>query len=161
MKTLYLVRHAKSSWEDHLVDHERILNERGKKDSVLVANYAASAFVKPSLMLSSTATRAYTTALEFKKAFGMDDKDFTPLPELYDFSGNEVLKIIESTPDDISSLMVFGHNYGLTQLVNKLGNKYIDNLPTTGLVQITFMTDTWKNLSNGKTTATVFPKDLR
>lgn len=161
MKTLYLVRHAKSSWEKQVTDHDRPLNERGERDCVLVANYTSSAFVKPELILTSTALRAYTTAIAFKNAFQIHANAFQALPELYDFTGNQVLRVIENLDSHLQVVMLFGHNYGFTHLVNKLGNKYLDNLPTSGLVQITFATDNWQNLKKGKTTATLFPKDLR
>lgn len=161
MKTLYLVRHAKSSWEKQVTDHDRPLNDRGEKDCVLVANYASSAFVKPERILTSTALRAYTTAIAFKNAFQISSDAFQSLPELYDFTGNQVLQVIENLDPNLQIVMLFGHNYGFTHLVNKLGNKYLDNLPTSGLVQITFETHYWKNLKKGKTTATVFPKDLK
>lgn len=161
MKTLYIVRHAKSSWEEDVEDHQRALTERGRLDSILMSNYIASGFKVPDLILSSTAVRALTTAQQFKKAFNLPDANFKADDYLYDFSGDHFLKTIEKTPDYINILMVFGHNYGFTHLVNKLGNKFINNLPTCGFVQITFETNTWENLSGGKTITTLFPKDLK
>lgn len=161
MKTLYITRHAKSSWEENVEDHKRPLNERGKLDTVLVSNYIAANFKKPDLIKTSNANRALTTALQFKKAFGLADAKFIVEPAMYDFSGNQVMKAIESTPSDINILMVFGHNYGLTHLVNKLGNEYIDNLPTCGFVQIDFDSNSWKGIFQGNTKAMVFPKHLR
>lgn len=161
MKTLYIVRHAKSSWEEDVEDHQRPLNERGKLDCILMSNYIASGFKAPDLILTSSAIRALTTAQQFKKAFNLPDAHFKADDFLYDFSGDHFLKTIEKIPNHIDILMIFGHNYGFTHLVNKMGNKFIDNLPTCGFVQITFETKTWSNLSKGKTIATLFPKDLR
>ncbi|MCR9183198.1 MAG: histidine phosphatase family protein [Flavobacteriaceae bacterium] len=161
MKTLYITRHAKSSWEENVEDHQRPLNTKGKLDIVLVSNYVATNFKKPDLIKTSDANRALTTALQFKKAFQIPDESFKIENSMYDFSGERVLRAIEKTSGDIDILMVFGHNYGLTQLVNKLGSKFIDNLPTCGFVQIDFDTDNWNNLAKGKTQAMVFPKHLR
>lgn len=161
MKTLYITRHAKSSWEENLEDHQRPLNSRGKLDIVLVSNYVATNFKKPDIIKTSDANRALTTATQFKNAFGIKDDKFLIDSTMYDFSGELVMRAIESTPNDVKILMIFGHNYGLTHLVNKLGNDFIDNLPTCGFVQIEFDTDSWANLSKGKTKAMVFPKHLR
>lgn len=161
MKTLYIARHAKSSWEENVEDHQRPLNERGKLDIVLVSNYVAANFKKPDLIKTSDANRALTTALQFQKAFALTDDKFTKDSEMYDFSGKGVMNTIEKTPNKINILMVCGHNYGLTHIVNKLGNEYIDNLPTCGFVQIDFDTDSWKGLFQGKTKAMVFPKHLK
>jgi len=161
MKTLYITRHAKSSWEENVEDHRRPLNERGKLDIVLMSNYVAANFKKPDLIKTSDANRALTTASQFQKAFSLPDDKFTIDPEMYDFSGGSVIDAIESTPNSVNILMVCGHNYGLTHIVNKLGNEYIDNLPTCGFVQIDFDTDSWKGLFQGKTKAMVFPKHLK
>ncbi|MEX0998213.1 MAG: histidine phosphatase family protein [Flavobacteriaceae bacterium] len=161
MKTLYITRHAKSSWKENVEDHQRPLNKKGKLDIVLVSNYVATNFKKPDLIKTSDANRALTTAMEFKKAFQITDEFFQIENSMYDFSGELVLRAIEKTPNDVDLLMVFGHNYGLTQLVNKLGSKFIDNLPTCGFVQIDFDTDNWNNLAKGKTIKMVFPKHLR
>ncbi len=161
MKTLYITRHAKSSWEENVEDRQRPLNTKGKLDVVLVSNYVATNFKKPDLIKTSDANRALTTALQFKKAFNITDESFKIENSMYDFSGERVLRAVEKTSIDIDILMVFGHNYGLTQLVNKLGSIFIDNLPTCGFVQIDFDTDNWSNLAKGKTQAMIFPKHLR
>ena len=81
--------------------------------------------------------------------------------DLYDFAGQKVIKFIRNLPNEISNIMLFGHNYAFTSLVNALGNKYIDNLPTTGLVLIEFDSDSWKDLSKGNSKLIIFPKALR
>ncbi len=161
MKTLYIVRHAKSSWEDDVIDHQRPLNKKGKGDMIKVSDYVASHFKKPDIMISSDANRALTTAMAFKKAFHMTENNFFIKNSMYDFSGGNVLEEINGCPEDVNILMIFGHNHALTHLVNKLGNQFINNLPTCGFVQIDFETNSWQNITNGKTIATVFPKDLK
>ncbi len=161
MKTLYIVRHAKSSWEEDVIDHQRPLNKKGMGDMVRVSDYVASHFKKPDIMISSDANRALTTAMAFKKAFQMTENNFFIKNSMYDFSGGNVLEEINGCSNDVNILMIFGHNHALTHLVNKLGNQFINNLPTCGFVQIDFETDSWANITNGKTIATVFPKDLK
>lgn len=161
MKTLYITRHAKSSWEENVEDHKRTLNARGNLDIILASNYIAANFKKPDLIKTSDANRALTTAQQFKKAFGIMDDNFLIERAMYDFSGEKVMRAIESTSNDVNILMIFGHNYGLTHLVNKLGNDFIDNLPTCGFVKIEFDKDSWSHLSKGKTKAMVFPKQIR
>ncbi|WP_339611457.1 histidine phosphatase family protein [uncultured Planktosalinus sp.] len=161
MKTLYITRHAKSSWEENVDDHKRPLNSRGKLDIITVSNYVTSNFKKPDLIKTSDANRALTTAQQFKNDFNLPDSKFEIQHSMYDFTGERVIRAIENTSNDVQILMVFGHNYGLTHLVNKLGNEYIDNLPTCGFVQIDFDTNSWKNLSQGNTKSMVFPKHLK
>src|SRR5690606_37513463 len=153
MKTLYLVRHAKSSWDFDVDDHQRPLNGKGKEDIVLVSEYAASHFTAPDIMIRSDAKRALTTALRFQEAYSFSEGKFFINTDLYDFSGNRVQRVIESCNDDVEGLMIFGHNNALTNLANKYGNKYIDNIPTCGFVKIEFETDDWKKITKGKTIA--------
>ena len=81
--------------------------------------------------------------------------------DLYDFSGESLVRVIKSCDDIINTLMVFGHNHALTDFVNTFGDKYIDNVPTSGLVIIEFDIDNWKDLKPGKTFYTLFPRDLK
>lgn len=161
MKTLYITRHAKSSWAENVDDHKRPLNSRGKLDIIRVSNFVASNYKRPDFIKTSDANRALTTAQQFKKDFNLPDSKFEIDPSIYDFTGERVMRAIENTANDVNILMVFGHNYGLTHLVNKLGNEFIDNLPTCGFVQIDFDTVSWKNLSQGRTQSMVFPKHLK
>ncbi|PIQ18044.1 MAG: phosphoglycerate mutase [Flavobacteriaceae bacterium CG18_big_fil_WC_8_21_14_2_50_34_36] len=160
MKTLYLTRHAKSSWEEEVIDHQRPLSKKGEKDIIKVSEYVASNFKKPDLIISSDANRALTTALQFKKAFNVQENRFIKNHDMYDFSGANVLQIIQNCSNDVDILMLFGHNHAFTVIANKLGDKYIDNLPTCGFVKIDFDIKSWHSLTKGKTIATVFPKDL-
>ena len=161
MKTIYLVRHAKSSWKHDLIDHKRPLKGRGKRDGVLVSNYVAKELVKPQQIITSDATRALTTAIYFKKAFSVDDADFITNNDLYDFSGQHVLRIIKNLSDSLDRVMIVGHNHAFTSIANMLGNTYIDNVPTCGFVQLEFDESHWNEISTGKTVRTIFPRDLK
>ncbi len=160
MKTLYLVRHAKSSWEFDLDDHDRPLNDRGLRDASKVSAHIANELPKPDLMLSSTALRAKTTAFFFAKAYGISEDEVQLNKTLYDFSGLKVVEVIKSCHNSVNYLMVFGHNNSMTTIVNAYGDLVINNVPTCGFTAISFDIDNWMDLNLGKTTYTCTPKRL-
>ncbi len=161
MKTLYMVRHAKSSWKHDVIDHQRPLKGRGKRDGKLVSGYVKEKLEPPEKIISSDAVRALSTALYFKKAFDVADADFMTNHSLYDFSGRNVIDIIKNLNDSLDRVMIVGHNHAFTSIANMLGNTYIDNVPTCGFVQLEFDESSWKSITTGKTIMTVFPKDLK
>jgi phosphohistidine phosphatase len=112
-------------------------------------------------MYVSDAVRALTTANYFKEAFSIKDEDFTVTHQLYDFSGHNVIDIIKQMPDKLDRAMSVGHNHAFTSMATMLGNRYIDNVPTCGFVQIEFDVDSWDKIVLGKTVQTVFPRDLK
>lgn len=160
MKTLYVVRHAKSSWKFDVIDHERPLNDRGLNDAPRVAAHVVSKMPKPDLMMSSDAMRAKTTAFFFAKAYQIDDKDIILDYKLYDFDGRDLVDVIRNCDDAVDCLMVFGHNNAMTNFVNAYGDKPVDNVPTCGFTAIQFDIDHWKDMSIGKTIFTCIPKEL-
>ncbi|MEZ4857758.1 MAG: histidine phosphatase family protein [Flavobacteriaceae bacterium] len=161
MKTLYMVRHAKSSWEHDVIDHKRPLNKRGQRDAVLVSNYVAKECKPPQQIITSDAERAFATATFFKKSFHIIENNFKTNPNLYDFSGHKVMDLIKQLDDRYDIVMIVGHNHAFTSVANMLGNKYLDNVPTCGFVKIEFNDNTWSKISNGNTLQTVFPRDLK
>ncbi len=160
MKRLILVRHGKSSWEHEVTDDKRPLKKRGIKDGELIAKTFEKFFNKPAIVWTSPAVRALETAKIFKEKLQIENQDFIIRTDLYTFDTNDLLKQIESCDPQVQTLMVFGHNPGMTGLVNQLGNQYFENIPTTGLTVIDFETESWKELKNGKTILNLFPKDL-
>ena len=161
MKTLYMVRHAKSSWKHDVIDHERPLKGRGKRDALLVSQYMATEVQPPNKIISSDANRALSTANYFKEAFKINDENFSTKHSLYDFGGQSVINIIKDLDDNLNTVMIVGHNHAFTSIANMLGNKYIDNVPTCGFVIINFKEDQWSKITTGITTKTVFPRDLK
>ena len=161
MKKLVLVRHAKSSWKHNVIDHERPLNDRGFNDAKKISNYLADSNLNLELVLSSDAMRAKTTANVFTSNLNINHDISRLLHDLYDFSGENLVKIIKNCDDKINCLMIFGHNHAITAFVNSFGDKYIDNVPTCGVVIIEFEINSWKNLTKGKTLKTLFPRDLK
>ncbi|MDC7996214.1 SixA phosphatase family protein [Altibacter sp. HG106] len=161
MKTLYLVRHAKSSWKYDVSDHQRPLKKRGYNDATLVSEKVAATMDAPEKIITSDANRARTTAEYFKKAFRIKDVDYKETHDLYDFSGQEVMRVVNSLPDEIHCAMIVGHNHAFTSLVNMLGNEYIDNLPTSGFVAIEFQESHWADINTGTTKTMIFPRHLK
>lgn len=160
MKTLYLVRHAKSSWEFNIDDHQRPLNERGYKDAEKVGLHLASQKLPIEKVLSSDANRAKTTATIVTGLMNIDETLVRMEPKLYDFSGRKVVEMIKSCDNTINHLMVFGHNHAFTTIANQYGSEVIDNVPTSGVVAIQFDVDHWSDINEGKTVFTVVPKAL-
>jgi len=161
MKTLYLVRHAKSSWEFDLTDHQRPLNDRGLRDAPRVAAYVAEKMKLPDFVMSSDAMRAKTTAFFFAQAFGINENDIVLNQKLYDFGGSQLIQEIRACNDTIDCLMVFGHNNAMTNVVNTYGDRYTDNVPTAGFTAIQFETEHWADINQGKVIFSCTPKELK
>ena len=161
MKKLYIVRHAKSSWDYDLDDHERPLNKRGVNDANLIGNYLQNIVKSIDRVKTSDAVRAKTTADIITGYLDIEADIYKVEPRLYNFSGEEVIKVIKETEDTVNTLMIFGHNHALTDIHNKFGTEMIDNLPTAGVSMIQFETKHWSDISVGKNLLTVFPKQLR
>lgn len=161
MKILHLVRHAKSSWKYNLEDHKRPLKKRGVNDTFLVCNYLKDSCLGVDLILSSDALRAKATAELFVEHLNLNRISFQLENRLYDFSGNALMNVIKHCDDSIDKLMVFGHNYAITNFVNAYGSLIIENVPTCGYIEIHFEINSWKELKKGTTIKTVFPKDLK
>lgn len=166
MKTLYLVRHAKSSWDnaEELSDRERPLNKRGKRDAPKMAVLLAERNIIPDVLVSSPAVRAYTTAQVFAQVFDLKTKDIQLEEDIYEHgtSVEKILQIVQQLDDKHTSAMVFGHNPTFTELANCYSGTLIENVPTCGVVCIEFNVPTWKEVSekNGKIAFFEYPKKL-
>ena len=163
MKTLYLVRHAKSSWDDpYLDDFERPLNDRGKNDAPRMGKRLKEREIHPNLMLSSPAKRALSTARRMAKIFGYPKEAIRTDKKMYHASEEGILSVIKNLNDKHDSVMVFGHNPGLTEFANALSDadEVTANIPTCGIVAFLLAINSWKELSwkNGKLLFFDYPK---
>jgi len=150
MKTLLLLRHAKSSWKDDgLTDHDRPLNERGKRDAPRVGQLLAELGLQPGVVLSSTAVRARKTAKSVVKNSGLDVA-IELLPELYLADPTTYLEIVHRQPDAIDCLLIVGHNPGIAELLFVL-TEHDDDFPTCALMQIEAEISSWRELARGCT----------
>lgn len=144
MKILTLVRHAKSSWKDtSLTDRDRPLNKRGKRDAPEMGRRIAAAGIRPSLIVSSPATRAWTTAKVIANEIGYPREFLQRDNALYLASVNGILDVIASQDVGFNSLMLVGHNPGFTDLANYLVPGLTNNVPTAGVISIELDTDEW------------------
>ena len=161
MKSVIFIRHGKSSWDYEVADTDRPLKERGITDAQLIGRALKSEGIMVDRAYSSPANRALHTAMLVLRQTKFSLQYFRVVPELYDFSGEGVLQFLKSRNNSLNTILIFGHNYAFTTLVNTLGDTYIDNVPTAGMVHIQFETDNWAALHDGKTVKTIFPKQLR
>lgn len=161
MKNIVFIRHAKSSWEFPLDDRDRPIKSRGYRDIRLISEEFANSIIIPDAIFCSPARRAKETALNFLKFSNYPHKNLQFQEDLYDFSGSLVERFIKSLPDTYETVMIFGHNFALTELTNRYGNRFLDNLPTSGLVHIQFDISSWSLLKMGLTKTILVPKSLR
>ncbi len=144
MKTLTLVRHAKSSWKHRgLSDRERPLNKRGERDAPVMGRRAAEAGLRPSQIISSPAVRAWTTAKVFAKALNYPIEFLQREDGLYLASLDNLLDVVATQDAGFNSLMLFGHNPGLTDFANYLVPGITSNLPTSGIIAVNVDCDDW------------------
>lgn len=161
MKTIIFVRHGKSSWEFNVSDQDRPLKKRGINDAHLVAKALKSSGIHIDYAFSSPANRALHTCIIFLRNLNFDLNKLLINKKLYDFSGESLLSFLKQVNNDYKTILVFGHNYALTTLVNTLGDRYIENVPTSGMTRIDFLIESWDKITTGETTQVVFPKELR
>ena len=161
MKELILVRHGKSSWDYDVQDTDRPLKERGVRDAHRVAHAASAEVQDVQAVFSSPANRALHTCMILMREVGIPLDKLTVSRDLYDFSGNAVRSYVHGLDNSLDKVVLFGHNHALTHLVNDWGSKYVDNVPTSGLVYLTFEVDRWEAAAFGTTKLMLFPRDLR
>ncbi|WP_425659470.1 SixA phosphatase family protein [Tenacibaculum ascidiaceicola] len=162
MKTLYIVRHAKSSWKyESVKDIDRPLKERGISDAHLLSKYLAGEIQRPDVFLSSSANRALHTAVIFCENFGYPLSNLKIKRQLYSFSDGYLVKTVKALDDSFNSAIVFSHDHGINSFVNKFGNKPIAHVSTCGVVGIEFDTKHWKDIKKGNTVLVEFPKNHR
>jgi phosphohistidine phosphatase len=161
MKQLILVRHGKSDWNHNITDHQRPVKERAYNDAEMVGNAFKSAINFNFPIFSSTAKRAHTTAQLLQNHLNDQVTSLKTFDDLYTFTSDDLLSFIHRLPDEEDQLMLVSHNGGLTDLINRISNATLDNLPTTGLVLIKFNDEKWSTIEKGKLILHLFPKNLR
>jgi phosphohistidine phosphatase len=154
MKTLYVVRHAKSSWDEPgLSDFDRPLNDRGKRDAPRMGKRLKDRDVHPDLMLSSPAKRAMSTCKRIAEALGYATDRIKTDRALYHADEDEILSTVRDIKDKHNVVMIFGHNPGLTDFIhrmNRISSATIDDIPTCGVAAFHFNIDSWQEIDFGK-----------
>ena len=161
MKNVIVVRHAKSSWATPTKDVDRPLLQRGISDAHLVSSRIMNYIPKTFLLWTSIAKRASDTALIFAQNISFPIENIVYKDDLYTFDENQLENVIKSCNNLYESVILFGHNEAITNFVNKFGDSFIPNVPTSGFVSLQFETDDWSKIDKGKTQKIVFPKDLK
>ncbi len=154
MKKLYLIRHAKSSWDDvELDDFDRLLNKRGEKDAPRMGKRLREKRITPHFMITSPALRAQETCKIIAHTLGFPESKIITDKRLYHADSSKLLAVINDIPNHKSDteevVLLFGHNPGLTEFANELLNQSIVNIPTCGIVVAALLSKTWKEVTFG------------
>ncbi|MGC3947166.1 MAG: histidine phosphatase family protein [Chryseolinea sp.] len=152
MKTLYVIRHAKSSWDVKTLDDiERPLNERGKRDAPRMAKRLKEKEIHPDLLITSSAKRATSTAKRIAKVLKYPKTDIKVMDKLYHADEDTMLEVLNKLKEKHNVVFMFGHNPGLTDFVNSIMSEEldIDNVPTCGVVAFQFQAERWDQVTWG------------
>lgn len=165
MKEIVLIRHAKSDWgSENLQDIDRPINERGYRDAYFMSEWYLKQKKKPDLIISSSATRALSTAMIFARTINFDVKLMKITEQIYECHASDLISLIKAQDNEIDRLMIFCHNPCITDVCNSLTDDvFIDNVPTCGIVQLNFEIKKWIDLEVKKASVGFFqfPKDFR
>ena len=150
MKTLYLLRHAKSSWNfNELSDQERPLNDRGRDDAPAMGKALAKRHIRPDLVVSSPAVRAMSTAVLVAREMQYPHDKIVVEPGIYGADVEGLLAVIHSLPDSAGSALLVGHNPTITETANELSPSSLNEMPTAAVVCLRFACDHWAEVSKG------------
>lgn len=162
MKTLYILRHAKSSWEfEELSDHDRPLNKRGRHDAPLMGQELLNKGAKPELIISSPAVRALSTATLAGREMDYDADDIVLDNRIYGAGRTDLLEVVQSAPAEVDNLLLVGHNEAISEFANMLSPEPVASLPTAGVVGLRFTCESWYDISkeNAELLFYDFPKN--
>ena len=145
MKTLLIVRHAKSSWDSaDISDIDRPLNDRGKRDAPAMAQRLIKAGVRIDRFVSSPARRARNTAEHFAHTYGRKEKEIRQIPELYNATVPVFQEVVGALDDGDDTVAIFSHNPGITAFVNTLTDEIrLDNMPTCAVFAVKSDAEHW------------------
>ncbi len=164
MKMLYLLRHAKSSWDNsELSDHDRPLNKRGKEDAPKMGKWLSKKLSPPQLILCSDSARTKATIEAVMKPWQLDEQALQYESDLYHASPETLWELTQNCDDAVECLMLVGHNPGFTDFANIVSPAFqIGNLPTCGFAAFSFDVQHWKKAKANEASfeAYQFPKNL-
>ncbi len=163
MKTLLIVRHGKSAWDDpNLKDHDRTLLPKGIVRTNKVADYFVRKKIKPNLIVSSSALRALETSKILAAKLNYPTELIRIESDIYHQGSEYLMELLYGLPNDVKSVMLVGHNPTFIHFANKFLDVQIDALPTTGAVSISFLTEKWEeiNMATKNTNFVIAPRML-
>jgi len=146
MKTVYLIRHAKSDWAAEAADFDRPLNERGKKDAPMMAIRLLERKAKIDRFVSSPAKRAFSTSWAFASAYNRKKEDIVLNQDLYMPAPDSFFNVISGFDNKDKAVAIFSHNNGITEFANLLGLVKLDNMPTSSVFAFSIKADDWKDV---------------
>ncbi|RFP65435.1 histidine phosphatase family protein [Hymenobacter lapidiphilus] len=159
MKTLYLMRHAKSSWSfEMLNDQERPLNGRGRDEAPLMGQALAERSVRLDLLVSSPAVRALSTAALVAEALSLPPEKLQVIDAIYEAEVAGLLAIVQALPDTAGEVLLVGHNNTLTDFANLLSPSPIPSMPTSSIVCLKFSVEHWADVDRAKSEYYFFDK---
>ena len=164
MKTVTIVRHAKSEWgNDNLDDLYRPLCESGYTDARILSKQMSKKIATPDCWLTSPAIRAYSTAIVFANSFKYDVEKILIKKKIYEANVKNLKQVINQIPDGFSNVILFGHNPGLTNFFNEVSDSFADNIPTCGVLLLKSNTGKWKDFFTKKlqNSFTAYPKEFK
>lgn len=164
MKTLLIMRHAKSSWEEEgLRDRERPLNKRGRRDAPAMGVLLRERNFRVDCIISSPAVRALSTAEAVAEELQYGKDGIEQDARLYGASSAQMLMVIHSWESRWNTVLMVGHNPGLTHLVNQLTGMGVENVPTAGIVTIRYAVEQWCDIGEvkGQIHSFEYPKKYR
>lgn len=164
MKTLYILRHAKSSWKfEELSDHDRPLNKRGRTDAPMMGSELASRGVSPDRIISSPAVRAITTATLVGRELDYEPDEIKIDERIYGADKKMLLEVVQATPLEMDDVMIVGHNEALSDFANMLSPESIGSIPTAGIAALQFNCESWYDISrdNAELLFFDFPKNYK
>jgi len=146
MKSLIIVRHAKSSWDLSTPnDFDRPLNERGKHDAPLAAKRLIKKGIQIDAFLTSPARRAKKTAKCFIREYGLKKDQLVDVPSLYLANTSVLEELVKSLDASYKTVAIFSHNPGVTEFANTLTEVRIDNIPTCGIFAVQADIKSWED----------------
>ena len=150
MKTLIIIRHAKSSWANiGEADFDRPLNERGKKDAPEMAEKLLAANIKIDAFVSSPAKRAKKTCKAFMEMYNVERENIILIDELYNAQVATFYQVVSSLKNDYNNVAMFSHNPGISEFANSLCNGVdIDDMPTCAVFAVQINIDDWKDFES-------------
>ncbi len=157
MKNLYLIRHAKSSWDDPgLDDIDRPLNKRGKRDAPQMGARLRDSGVRPGMICTSPAKRARKTARYLADALDYASERIVQQSALYTSSMERLLFLVRETSQDVDTLFLVGHNPVLGEFADFFLGTSLGHLPTCGIIGIAFAVSDWREVAADGGTLLVF-----
>jgi phosphohistidine phosphatase len=155
-KKLFIIRHGKSSWEDVVDDIDRPLTERGVHSSYDMAGRMAELENVPEIILSSPANRALHTAMIMARKWALPEEAIQIRYDLYLPEPEDIQRVLMLVPDEVRSVALFGHNPAFTEFANMYLKEQVENIPTAGVVILTFSSESWREIQSSGTVAEYF-----